>query len=276
MVEQPQTEQTASTPPGGAVAAFFDVDNTIVRGASSFHLAVGLQRRGYFLISDILRFAVHQVRYLTFGENRKQVDELRRQALEIMRGRSVAELLAVAEDIYDEVLALRIFPGTQRLLEQHLRAGHQVWLVTATPVEISDLIARRLGATGSLGTVAEHRDGFYTGRLVGDLMHGQAKADAVRELAVREGIDLSRSSAYGDSINDVPLLSEVGFPCPINPDIRLRRHAAEVGWPVREFRGKRRARARRSVDAATAAGMMWALALVVRTLRRRLRARLGA
>jgi HAD superfamily hydrolase (TIGR01490 family) len=271
----PRASAGDGTPPAGdvaQVAAFFDVDNTIIRGASSFHLAVGLYRRGFFRTRDIVRFAVHQARYLTFGEDRRQIDDVRNRALEIMHGRSVAEVVAIAEDVYDEVLSLRIFPGTQKLLDQHLRTGHQVWLVTATPVEIGDLIARRLGATGALGTVAEHKDGFYTGRLVGDLLHGKAKADAVRALAEREGLDLERSFAYGDSTNDVAILSEVGFPCAINPDGRLRKHAAEVGWPVREFRGRRRA-ARRGVDAATVAGSAWVLALVVRTLRRWLRAR---
>ncbi|NHT16727.1 HAD-IB family hydrolase [Cellulomonas sp. IC4_254] len=262
------------TAPTGRVAAFFDVDNTIIRGASSFHLAVGLYRRDFFKRSDIVRFAVHQIRYLTFGENRQQIDEVRQRALEIMHGRSVAEVVAIAEDIYDEVLSLRIFPGTQRLLDQHLRAGHEVWLVTATPVEIADIIARRLGATGALGTIAEHKDGFYTGRLVGDLLHGRAKAEAVRALAEREGLDLERSFAYGDSTNDVPILSEVGFPCAINPDGRLRKHAAEVGWPMREFRGRRNA-TRRGVDAATVAGSVWVLGLVVRTARRAIRARWG-
>ncbi|WP_346774697.1 HAD-IB family hydrolase [Cellulomonas sp. IC4_254] len=271
---EPPTGAPVPTAPTGRVAAFFDVDNTIIRGASSFHLAVGLYRRDFFKRSDIVRFAVHQIRYLTFGENRQQIDEVRQRALEIMHGRSVAEVVAIAEDIYDEVLSLRIFPGTQRLLDQHLRAGHEVWLVTATPVEIADIIARRLGATGALGTIAEHKDGFYTGRLVGDLLHGRAKAEAVRALAEREGLDLERSFAYGDSTNDVPILSEVGFPCAINPDGRLRKHAAEVGWPMREFRGRRNA-TRRGVDAATVAGSVWVLGLVVRTARRAIRARWG-
>ncbi|WP_454050813.1 HAD family hydrolase [Cellulomonas sp. Marseille-Q8402] len=274
-------EPTEPTLPGastavqpGRVAAFFDVDNTIIRGASSFHLAVGLYRRGFFQRGDIVRFAVHQIRYLTFGENRQQIDEVRQRALEIMRGRSVAEVVAIAEDIYDEVLSLRIFPGTQRLLDQHLRAGHEVWLVTATPVEIAEIIARRLGATGALGTIAEHTDGFYTGRLVGDLLHGKAKASAVRAIADREGLDLSQSFAYGDSTNDVPILSEVGFPCAINPDGRLRKHAAEVGWPMREFRGRRNA-TRRGVDAATVAGSAWVAGLIFRAVRRAVRSRWG-
>src|SRR5690606_12601051 len=115
---------------------------------------------------------------------------------------------------------------------EHLDAGHEVWIITASPVEVGELIGRRLGATGALGTVAEHLDGYYTGRLVGDMMHGRAKARAVLALAEEEGIDLASSFAYGDSMHDVPILSTVGHPVAINPDRRLRRHAQRVGWPV--------------------------------------------
>lgn len=250
-------------------AAFFDVDNTIIRGASAFHIARGLRRRGFFTTMDIVRFGWHQARYLLFGENKQQIDKVRSRALSIVEGRSVAEIAAVGEEIYDEVLSLRIYPGTRALLDGHLAAGHQVWLVTASPREIGELIARRLGATGALGTIAEHKDGFYTGRLMGDLMHGEAKAEAVRQVAAREGLDLARCYSYGDSTNDVPILSVVGHPCAINPDSRLRRYAASVGWPIREFRGRRRA-ARRGANTAAAAGLLWVLALVWRSLRRML------
>jgi len=223
---------------GRAVGAFFDVDNTIIRGASSFHIGVGLYRRGFIGAFDILRFAVHQARYLAFGENRHQMDEVRHDALAVVKGRSVSEMGLIAEDVYDEVLHLRIYPGTRALLDDHLAAGHQVWLVTAGPVEVGELIARRLGAEGALGTVVEQVDGRYTGRLVGDLLHGEAKADAVERLASREGIDLGSSYAYGDSTHDVPLLTTVGHPVAINPDRRLRRHAARAGWPVHNFTTK--------------------------------------
>lgn len=267
-------QQAPTTPTSDAcpVAAFFDVDNTLIRGASAFHLAAGLYRRGFFRKRDLWRYAFHQLRYRVLGENKDQIDDLRTEALQIMRGHSVAEVTAIAEDIYDQVLCLRIYPGTKRLLDEHVAAGHGVWLITATPVEIASLLARRLGATGGLGTVAEHADGHYTGRLVGDMLHGEAKAAAVRTLAAERGIDLERSYAYGDSLNDVPILSAVGRPCAINPERRLRRFAAEVGWPVREFRGRRRA-ARRGVNAASLAGAAWAASLVLRALRRSLRGR---
>ncbi|QAY64937.1 HAD-IB family hydrolase [Xylanimonas allomyrinae] len=255
-------------------AAFFDVDNTVIRGASAYHLSRALYQRKFFGTMDLLRFAVIQARYVLFGESRQQIDQVRERALSLIAGRSVAEVTAVGEEVYDTVLELRIFPGTKKLLDEHIAAGDQVWLVTATPVEIGRLIARRLGATGCLGTIAEHKDGFYTGRLLGDLMHGEVKADAVRELAEREDIDLEASYAYGDSLNDLPMMTAVGHPCPINPDGRLRRHAREVGWPIREFRGRRQRVAGRSVKTASWAGAAWAAGLVVRAVRRQVRKRL--
>ncbi|ASR55379.1 HAD family hydrolase [Cellulomonas sp. CW35] len=251
----------------GRTAAFFDVDNTVVRGASAFHLAVGLYRRGFFRPWDLLRFTGHQLRYRLVGEDRRQIDRLRGEALAIMRGHSVAEVTAIAEDVYDQVLHLRLYPGTRALIDAHVAAGDEVWFVTASPMEIAGLLARRLGTTGALGTVAEEVDGFYTGRLVGDLLHGEAKARAVRALAERTGIDLARCAAYGDSTNDLPLLSAVGRPCAINPDRRLRRHAARQGWPVRDFRPARRSLTR-GVRAATVAGAVWATAVSARAARR--------
>ncbi len=231
--ERPDRSGTAGG--AGRVGAFFDVDNTLIRGASAFHLAVGLYRRGLLRVPDIARFALHQARYRTFGENRRQMDEVRATALAIVRGHSVVEMGLIAEDVYDEVMTLRIFPGARRLLEEHRAAGHCIWLVTAGPLEVGQIIARKLGAAGALGTMVEQEDGRYTGRLCGDLLHGAAKADAVAQLALREGIDLAASYAYGDSTHDVPILSLVGNPVAINPDRRLRRHAERAGWPVQEF-----------------------------------------
>jgi len=261
-----------ATATGPRVAAFFDVDNTIIRGASAFHLAHGLYGRGFFSLRDIAWAAAMNARYQLFGENTEQIAEIRSSALSIMTGHSVAEVVAIGEEVYDQVLELRIFPGTRALLDDHLAAGHQVWLVTATPVEIGELIARRLGATGCIGTVAEHRDGFYTGRLVGDLLHGRAKASAVQALAERDGIDLRASYGYGDSANDVAVLSSLGHPVAINPDKRLRRHAREAGWPVREFRDRRRAATRGGLRTASWAGAAWMVGLALRSLRRALRA----
>jgi len=251
------------------IVAFFDVDNTIIRGASAYHIARGLRRRGFFTRRDVLSFAWEQAKYLIFGESARQMNEVRDEALSIIKGWSVAEMTSIAEDVYDEVLALRIFPGTKKLLDRHLSKGHEVWLVTASPVEVGRMIARRLGATGALGTIAEHQRGHYTGALVGDLMHGENKARAVRKLAKERGLDLTHSYGYGDSLNDVPLLETVGNPCAINPDIRLRRYARRRGWDLRDFRG-RKGNGRRSIVARTSAGALWVFLAVLRGLKRTL------
>lgn len=253
---------------GPRIAAFFDVDNTIIRGASAFHLGKALYRRGFFRTRDIITFIFKQARYVSFGENNKDIDDVRSRALSLMKGHSVAEVLAIGEEVYDQVLANRIYDGTKKLLEQHIHAGHQVWLVTATPSEIGDLIARRLGVTGALTTHAEEHEGFYTGRLVGEMMHGAAKANAVQELSTTQNIKLESSFAYGDSMNDVPLLNTVGNPCAINPDARLRKHAQVIGWPTRDFRGKRKV-AKRSLTTVSFTGALWVAALVFKRILKR-------
>ena len=84
-------------------------------------------------------------------------------------------------------------------------------------------------------------NGVYTGRLVGGLLHGEAKAAAVEALAAREGLDLARCSAYSDSANDLPMLRLVGHPTVINPDAELRAEARANHWPVHDFRSGRKA-----------------------------------
>lgn len=248
------------------IAAFFDVDNTIVRGASAYHIARGLHQRGYLRKRDILKFGWESAKYTLFGETREQVEDLQHEGLSIIKGWSVAEMAAVGEEVFDEVLSLRIFPGTKAIIDEHRAQGHQVWLVTASPVEVGRVIARRLGATGALGTVAEHENGYYTGRLVGDMLHREAKAAAVHTLAVDEGLDLARCHAYGDSMNDGPMLEAVGHPCAINPDTKLRRYALERGWPIEEFRNRSKS-GRRGVVKGSITGTVWAGLAVARGVR---------
>jgi HAD superfamily hydrolase (TIGR01490 family) len=240
-----EVESSLATPPDPETAAFFDVDNTIMQGASIFHLARGLHRRQFFTTRDILGAAWKQAYFRFAGvEDPEHVAEARASALAFIKGHPVSELEELSEEIFDEAMAHRIWPGTRALAQLHLDQGQRVWLVTAAPIEIARIIARRLGLTGALGTVSEQVDGVYTGQLVGDLLHGPAKAVAVSALAEREGLDLSRCSAYSDSYNDLPMLSLVGDPCVINPDNRLREHARAQGWRIRDYRtGRKAARA---------------------------------
>ncbi|ROO90331.1 HAD superfamily hydrolase (TIGR01490 family) [Actinocorallia herbida] len=237
-------------------AAFFDVDNTMMRGASIYHFARGLAKRRMFTTKDLLLFAWGQAVFRARGtENADHIGTARETALGFVAGKSVEELVTLCEEIYDDVMEDRIWQGTRSLAMSHLDAGQQVWLVTATPVEIARVIARRLGLTGALGTVAETVDGVYTGRLVGNLLHGPAKAEAVRALAEREGLDLSRCAAYSDSANDLPMLTTVGHPHAVNPDGELRDRAKADDWPVHDFRTGRKV-ALVTLPAAAGAGAL--------------------
>jgi HAD superfamily hydrolase (TIGR01490 family) len=227
--------------PDPTAAAFFDVDNTMMVGASIFHFAKGMATRKLFSWRDIATFTARQAKLRVRGESHSDMQNTRESALVFVAGKKVDEIVAMGEEIYDEEMADKIWSGTHALAMQHIEAGRRVWLVTATPVELATIIARRLHLTGALGTVAEEVDGVYTGRLVGDVLHGAAKAAAVRELAEREGLDLSRCAAYSDSINDIPLLSLVGRPVAVNPDTALRAEARARGWEIRDFRTGRRA-----------------------------------
>jgi HAD superfamily hydrolase (TIGR01490 family) len=222
-------------------AAFFDVDNTIMIGASIFHFAKGLAARHFFAWQDLARFTVQQLRLRVRGETHDDLHRARESALAFIAGKDVAELVALGEEIYDEEMSDRIWPGTLALAQAHVDRGQRVWLVTATPVELATIIARRLHLTGALGTVAESSNGTYTGHLQGEVLHGEAKAHAVLALAEREGLELAKCSAYSDSINDVPLLAVVGNPVAVNPDSALRAEAKARGWEIRDFRTGRRA-----------------------------------
>jgi HAD superfamily hydrolase (TIGR01490 family) len=262
-------EEALRVPPDTTAAAFFDVDNTLLQGASIYWLARGLAARNYFTTGDLVRFGWQQLRFrLVAAEHAGHMTSAREAALAFVQGWRVADLERLSEEIFDELMAGRVWSGSLALARLHLDAGQRVWLVTAAPVELGRVIAQRLGLTGAIGTVAEVRDGVYTGRLQGELMHGPAKADAVRQLAAAEGLDLRRCAAYSDSSNDLPMLSAVGHPVAVNPDAGLRRQARERGWEIRDFRTGRKA-ARVAAPTALAAGAVTAGVFAALAARRR-------
>jgi HAD superfamily hydrolase (TIGR01490 family) len=222
-------------------AAFFDVDKTLLPGSSLYLFARGLYRRGFYDLRDIAAFAFGQLVFrLTGAEGRRGMEAAREQALAFIEGKRRDDLVQIGHDILVEVIGPRIYPGMRRVIDDHHGRGDRTYLVTAAPRELAEGIATYLGMDGALGTEAELVDGTYTGRLLGPVLHGPAKLDAVVRLANEQGFDLRASSAYSDSVNDRPLLEGVGRPVAVNPDRYLRDLAAERGWPVQDFRRRRR------------------------------------
>jgi HAD superfamily hydrolase (TIGR01490 family) len=237
------TTGAASTTATGRTrrAAFFDVDKTLLPGSSMYLFARGLYRHGFYDLRDIAGFAFGQLVFrLTGAEGRRGMEAAREQALAFVEGKRRDELTQIGHDVVVEVIGPRIYPGMRRVIEAHHARGDRTYLVTAAPRELAQGIAGYLGMDGALGTEAELVDGTYTGRLLGPVLHGPAKLDAVLRLADEQGFDMRASSAYSDSVNDRPLLEGVGRPVAVNPDRHLRELAAERGWPVQDFRRRRR------------------------------------
>jgi HAD superfamily hydrolase (TIGR01490 family) len=217
-------------------AAFFGLD-TLIPGSSLYLLAQGLQRRKYYGRGDMVGFAWNRLAQRRGGPDGAHVRTSSDAALSFVAGRHRPELRALAREIADERIMPLVYPDLAELIEAHRSDGILTFVATAAPAELAEIVAQGLGMTGGLGTTAEVDDGErYSGRLVGSVLQGSAKAGAVEAHAVASGIDLASSVAYSDSINDLPLLELVGRAEVVNPDRRLRRVADERGWAVHDVR----------------------------------------
>lgn len=223
-------------------AAFFDVDNTILRGSSSFLFGKAAFKRKFFSRRDFWNFAWHQARFIARGESAKTMNEIKDRALGLIANHHAKELTDLTDEVYDDYISPKLWPETVRLAQEHISLGREVWLITAAPLEIAEVIAHRLGLTGGLGTIVEQVDGVLTGKLVGKPLHGKAKYKAMKHLAKERNISLKRSYAYSDSHNDLPMLTHVGHPVAVNPDKILKTHAIAAGWKILDFK-KRELRA---------------------------------
>lgn len=231
---------TEPSPRSGS-AAFFDLDRTLIPGSSLFLLARGLRARDLYRVRDLLRMAGQQAMFKLVGETEESVAAVRRDALGFTTGREQAELRAWGREIATTEILPRVYPDIVRIIAGHRSAGDRTYLVTATPIELAEPVAAALEMDRALGTQAEiDSSGRYTGALVGGLLHGPAKAAAVLDLAERDGVNLARSHAYSDSVNDRRLLEAVGYPHAVNPDAGLLEIAVRNGWAVHELRPVRR------------------------------------
>jgi len=213
-------------------AAFFGLD-TLIPGSSLYLLAQGLQRRHFYGRADLLAFAWQR---LVFRAGRPP-EGPQGAALSFVAGKHRPELRALAREIADERIVPLVYPDLAELIEAHRAEGVLTFVATAAPAELAEIVAEGLGMTGGLGSTAEvDEEERYSGRLAGIILQGAAKAGAVELHAAHNGIDLSASVAYSDSINDLPLLELVGHAEVVNPDRQLRKVAQRRGWRVHDVR----------------------------------------
>jgi HAD superfamily hydrolase (TIGR01490 family) len=228
-------------PPRQREAAFFDLDKTLLPGAALWPLAREMYRQNVFTLRDIARMLRDQAAFrLTGAENMGSAERARDASLQAVAGRARSEIIEMGRNVAHEELLPRLYPQAVELINRHKRAGREVYICSASPEDYLQVLATELDMDGVVGTRAEVIGGLFTGRILGDLCHGEEKARRVAELAMIRGIDLHRSFAYSDSMNDLPLLRLVGFPVAMNPDRELRQVARREGWQRLDFRTARR------------------------------------
>lgn len=216
-------------------AAFFDLDKTVISRSSTLALSRPLYRAGMVSRGQLLRGAYAQLVYLLVGADEGKMERLKEGMLQLTKGWDRAQVERLVEDVILEVIDPYVYAEALDLMELHRSEGRRIYIVSSSPEEVVRPLARHFGVSGVIATrAAIGEDGKYTGELE-FYAYGPHKADAIREMAVREGIDLARSYAYSDSITDLPMLELVGNPVAVNPDRELTRVAREREWDMRWF-----------------------------------------
>jgi HAD superfamily hydrolase (TIGR01490 family) len=215
-------------------AAFLDLDRTLMVGSSAFEFGRASYRAGLMSRRQLAHGAWENIRFRLRGSTDEQTDELRDRIGAALKDVRVLDLQRMGPSVLAGILP-RIYPQMLEVAYRHQDEGRRVFICTAASQEVADLLAHVLVFDGAIGTRSAVADGRYTGRLEGPFIYRDGKAEAIRELAEREGIDLAESWAYSDSESDLPMLRTVGHPVVVNPDKELLCVAREEGWEVMRF-----------------------------------------
>lgn len=230
----PRAASARPVPDGGRGAAFFDLDRTLISRATPLALAGSFRRSRLVRRRDLVRAAAWQLIFLVRGVGSNEVRRAAEDGMRLLKGVPVAAVEEVLGDAMERVLRPLIYSEPLALVQEHRERGERVYIISASLQQIVQHIADDLDFDGAIGSTCEIVDGVYTGRAL-QPCYGAFKADAVRAIAQREGLDLSASTAYSDSHTDLAFLEAVGHPTAVNPDQKLRRISARRGWPILEF-----------------------------------------
>lgn len=222
-------------PEGARIAAFFDLDKTVIAKASMVAFSGPLRRAGMLPRRMLLKAAWGQLVYAQLGASPEKLEKLRETVLRLTRGWDQSEISDLVRETIGDVIEPIVFEEALDRIRAHQTWGHKVFIISASPEEVVAPIAQLLGVDEAIATRAELDDeGRYSGRTE-RYVYGPEKVVAMREVAARDHLDLDHCWAYSDSATDIPMLSAVGHPVAVNPDRDLARAAAERGWLVQRY-----------------------------------------
>ncbi|MFT4744560.1 MAG: HAD superfamily hydrolase (TIGR01490 family) [Nonlabens sp.] len=229
----------ASSTPAARGAAFFDLDRTLISGSSAVDFGIAAWRNKLIPGSALIRDAGGAIAFRLAGASDEKSVSTRDRLLGAVKGIRQDDLLALNEEIIPRVLS-KVRPESKGLIDMHHEAGRDCFIVSASPVELVEPLARALGMQGGIGTRPATIDGVYTGELDGPFCYGDGKRIIIEKIAASRGYDLQLSYGYSDSASDLPMLELVGHPVAVNPDSPLEAVAHQRGWPVVVFARKRK------------------------------------
>lgn len=249
------------------MAAFFDLDKTVLAKASTLAFGQAFFAGGLISRKIALRAAYAQLRFARNGADEETMTGLRDEFSRICVGWEVEAVRGIVDARLHHVVDPLVFDDATELIERHRLAGHDLVLVSTSGLEVVAPIAAMFGFDDVIATRMEVVEGRFTGH-IDFYAFGEHKAVAMRELAATRGYRLDDCFAYTDSITDLPMLQAVGHPIVCNPDRALATIAAHNSWPVRTFTAPHALRARmvrrRTLAAVVSATAAVTLAVVAR------------
>ena len=217
----------------GQIGAFFDVDYTLLANNSASLFVKFMRREGKVGVGAMLTTVYYLVQYKL---NILHFERLVEREVVKYKGMPEAEMYALCERWFNEMVAHYFYEEAKELIENHKRAGDIVVLLSATSIYALRPMARYLGVEHYLGnSLSVDENGNFTGLINRPICYGPGKIIVAEQFAAKMGIDLDRSFHYSDSITDLSALERFGRPTAVNPDPLLRKEAKRRGWPILKF-----------------------------------------
>lgn len=255
-------EEIERGPSGKSIAAVFDFDGTLIAGYSALDMAQTRLMRGQISASEFLGLANLAARGAMGSASFK--DLIAFMAAN-WKGRKESDLMGEGEKLFKSRLVDRLYPEMKRRLEAHRAKGHTLILASSATAFQVEPAGKYLEIDNVICTRFEVIDGRMTGQPAGAPLWGEGKANAVKALARKLRLDLTKSYAYADGNEEVPLMRSVGNPRPTNPQAKLEAFARSHNWPVLKFHSRGRPSASTVVRTMTALSTLGPLSALAAT-----------